>query len=192
METATWRRRAAAAILGGLTALAGLALLAAASAEAGGCRVRVRSHGHGEQVVLLVPSYAASGFAYQVGADLQAQAIAERVAAIVLEKLTAGAASDAGQAGPGESPAGDVPPAGPPSGEGPEGFLLLQRRCGGCHDGSKPERVQLVGADLGCEQRIEAIRRLLIAPSDPGHMPKGGTLTAEELGSLIGYLSGAE
>lgn len=148
-------------------------------AEAGGCRVRVRSSG---EQILLVPSYANQGYAFQVGSELQIEAIAERVAARVLAQLAAGQQ---------DSLAAPQPAAEQPVVE-PVPLSLLAQKCGKCHDGTNPDRVQLVGVELSCEQRIEAIRRLLIDPGQPEHMPKGGQLTAEELGDLIGELSGAK
>lgn len=172
----TIRRRGALTILCTLLALSVLAL-GIGIAEAGGCRVRVRS----SDQVLLVPSYANQGYAFQVGSELQIEAIAERVAARVLAQLAAGQQP--------QSPAESLPqPA-----EAPVVPLsLLSQKCVKCHDGTNPDRVQLVGVELSCEQRIEAIRRLLIEPGNAEHMPKGGQLTAEELGDLIGELSGAK
>lgn len=173
-----FRRAAARAILCTLIVLAFVAV-GLSVAEAGGCRVRVRSSG---DQVLLVPSYAGQGYAYQVGSELQIEAIAEMVASRVLARL-----GQQQQPAPSPSPAESLPqPAELPA------QSLLQSKCGKCHDGTNPDRVQLVGVELSCEQRIEAIRRMLIEPGDPEHMPKGGQLTAEELGDLIGELSGAK
>lgn len=174
----TFKRRGALAILCTLAVLAAFAL-SVGIAEAGGCRVRVRSSG---DQILLVPSYANQGYAFQVGSELQIEAIAERVAARVLAQLAAGQQ---------DSLAAPQPAAEQPVVE-PVPLSLLAQKCGKCHDGTNPDRVQLVGVELSCEQRIEAIRRLLIEPGNPEHMPKGGQLTAEELGDLIGELSGAK
>ena len=146
-------------------------------AQAGGCRVRVRSH---EAQLLVVPSYANQGFAYQVGSDLQLEAIAELVAAKVLARL-----------GQPQQPVPQIPAEPEPSEQPAAALSLLAQKCAKCHDGTNPDRLQLVGVELSCEQRIEAIRRLLIDPGQPEHMPKGGQVTAEELGDLIGELSGA-
>ncbi len=173
-----FRRAAARAILCTLIVLAFVAV-GLSVAQAGGCRVRVRSSG---DQVLLVPSYAGQGYAYQVGSELQLEAIAEMVAARVLARLGQQQPSqDSAQQPSAEVPSADLAP-----------LSLLAQKCGKCHDGTNPDRVQLVGAELSCEQRIEAIRRMLIEPGNPEHMPKGGQLTAEELGDLIGELSGAK
>ncbi len=176
----TIKRRGAIAILCTLAALTAFALTVGI-AQAGGCRVRIRSSG---DQVLLVPSYAGQGYAFQVGSELQIEAIAERVAARVLAQLAAGQQPQQPQ-----SPAESLPQ---PAEQPAVALSLLAQKCGKCHDGTNPDRVQLVGVELSCEQRIEAIRRLLIEPGNPEHMPKGGQLTAEELGDLIGELSGAK
>ena len=175
------KQRGALAILGAIVALTAFALCVGV-AQAGGCRVRVRSH---EAQLLVVPSYANQGFAYQVGSDLQLEAIAELVAAKVLARL---GQQQPQQPAP-QSPAESLPE---PAEQPAAALSLLAQKCGKCHDGTNPDRVQLVGTELSCEQRIEAIRRLLIDPGQPNHMPKGGQLTAEELGDLIGELSGAK
>ncbi len=172
----TIKRRGALIILCTLLAL-GVLALGIGIAEAGGCRVRVRS----SDQVLLVPSYANQGYAFQVGTDLQLRAIVQQELARLL-----------GQQQQPQQPENEPDRPWQPPAEATPTARLLSQKCAKCHDGTNPDRVQLVGVELSCEQRIEAIRRLLIEPGNPEHMPKGGQLTAEELGDLIGELSGAK
>lgn len=174
-------RRTALGILAVVIVLSG-AIIGLSLAEAGGCRhVRVRSSG---DQILLIPSYSQEGYAYQVGSDLQIEAIAEKVAARVLAQLAA-----AQQQGP----AAQAPPAADEAAQpAPQSLGILEQKCSKCHDGTNPDRVQLVGVPLTCETSLEAIRRLLLDQGSGEHMPKGGQLTAQELGDLIGELSGAK
>lgn len=70
--------------------------------------------------------------------------------------------------------------------EAPAGSLVA-KHCAACHDGSKPDRVVLTG-DLDCETRLKAIGKML-HDDDAQRMPKGKTLSAEDLGLLIQELS---
>ena len=105
---------------------------------------------------------------YSVGAHLQEDALAERIAARVLEKL----------AGPSQATTQAVPP------------TLVQQKCGKCHGGADPKGgLSLLDLSvLSCEVRLEAVQRI-VTDDEAKRMPKGGTLTPEEAGLLLQELS---
>jgi len=171
---------------GYLTGLAGFVAVAAAcfglslvdTADAG-CRVVLSSRGgishrHGNNVVVLKQVVADQY--YSVGAAIQEEALADRIAAKVEARLLARS---------GTVQASDVPPDPQPALDS----ALVQRACVRCHNAQHPDRLDLTDLSaLSCEDRLEAVRR--VVSDDPGErMPKGVELQPGEIGSVLQELS---
>lgn len=151
--------------------IVGLILGLPALALAGHCpNVRARA------VVVQAVQYAQPAY-YQVGQDLQSDALAERVAAKVLARLEA-------KLGTGTPPAPDTAPA----------LSLVVQNCAQCHSGATPkgDLDLTTGVDgMPCEQRLLAIK-MLVNEDESARMPKGHPLDPQVLGDLIGIFAGAK
>lgn len=110
---------------------------------------------------------------WAVGANLQEDAAAQRIAAKVLQLLQ-------GQAQQLATPQ-TMPLTIAPS--------LASTKCASCHGGTNAKATAALNlsdlANLDCETKLKMIRETVT-----GRMPKGAPLTAQELGDLIGELSG--
>jgi mono/diheme cytochrome c family protein len=145
---------------------------------AGVCRVRVRGSRFHDAAVVLEQVYPATY--YSVGAALQEEAIAERIAQRVLvilsENSGGGIASGIGGTAAATDGRQDAIAAAAPD-------SLVQARCAKCHaSADHPSGLSLADVEaLTCEQRLSAIRAVL-----SGKMPKGGaTLSPDEAGLIL-------
>lgn len=109
---------------------------------------------------------------YAVGGHLQEEAVAEKIAQKVLAKIQAAGVRAQEQPQPVNE--------------------LLLTKCAKCHNGNDKKGGLDITAELDCETKLEAIRRVVLDPSKEGHMPKNGALTPQEIGDLIGELSGVK
>lgn len=157
-----------------------LALYLAGQAFGGhnACAVQLQHHAvYAQPLVALNQVYPPAY--YSVGAAIQEDAIAERVAAKVLERL-AGAKMPAEPAQPGA-------PEPIPGEHAQLNQSAVGQSCVKCHSGEKPKAgIDLTG-DLDCETRLKAIRAVLNQS-----MPKGATLTPEQVGEVLSDLAGEE
>jgi mono/diheme cytochrome c family protein len=144
------------------------------------CAVQLRHH-HAVAVQPVIalnqvypPSY------YSVGAAIQEEAIAERVASLVLSKL---AAMPAGQ------PAEPGAPEPIPGEHAQLHQSAVNASCVKCHSGDSPKAgIDLTNlSDLDCETRLAAIRAVLNQS-----MPKGGQLDPAEVGDVLTELAGED
>lgn len=148
-----------------------------------GCPKIVASHG---AAVLAVPvnPYATSTYGAAVGTSVQAEAVTtaseERIADRVVAKLKA---------------AGVVPGGGSVQASGGDGPLsIAEEKCVRCHsrNGAQPMAKAIEWVDLTDLYAVDAETRLdMIASVIDGRMPKGGKMTAQELGDFVGQLAGA-
>jgi len=147
------------------------------STASAGCRVVLRSRGsfHHDNNVVVLKQVVADQY-YSVGAAIQEEALADRIAAKVEARLLARS---------GTVQASDVPPDPQPALDS----ALVQRACVRCHNAQHPERLDLTDLSaLSCEDRLEAVRR--VVSDDPGErMPKGVELQPGEIGSVLQELS---
>jgi len=151
------------------------------STASAGCRVVLRSRGsfHHDNNVVVLKQVVADQY-YSVGAAIQEEALADRIAAKVEARLLA--------RGAGSVQASDAPPDPQPADHG--GLdAITQRACVRCHNPQHPERLDLtLLSALSCEERMEAVRR--VVSDDPGErMPKGAELQPGEIGSVLQELS---
>lgn len=137
--------------------------------------VVIRGHHVQHQVVL---QQFAQPYAYQVGAGIQQDALAERVASLVLQKLVTQQGSVQQQGGPAEQP---VQPT----------KVSYLSSCVRCHNADNAKGGFDITGELSCEERLEAVRRMLLPPGHPERMPKGVELTPDQLGNALGELTGA-
>lgn len=156
----------------------------ASNAESSDCRNRARvvvqRNAIATAVVVDANPVALSpiGF-YRVGSDLRseaaAQAIADRVEAILAERGIVGAAQKLGSAS-------EVDESSSPSFAA---WQISQKRCAACHDGSDEERLDLSDLDaLSAEQKLLVLRNIY-----SGKMPKNGDrLTDDEVGVFVKWL----
>ena len=101
---------------------------------------------------------------YQVGQDLQSEALADKIAARVLAKLEASAT------------AADTAPIRQAS--------LIVTHCAKCHSGAEAKASIDLSGDIDCETRLHAIWMLM--HDDPQkRMPRGKELDAQTLGLII-------
>lgn len=141
------------------------------------CAVQLRHHAVALQPVIALnqvypPSY------YSVGAAIQEEAIAERVASLVLQKLAT--------AQPAEQPEGPQPI---PGEHAQLNQSAVNASCVKCHGGDNPKAgIDLSNlADLDCETRLQAIRAVLNQS-----MPKGGELDPATIGDVLTELAGED
>lgn len=158
----------------------GLTLYIAGQAYGGhnACAVQLNHHAvYAQPVVALQQIYPPAY--YSVGAAIQEDAIAERVAAKVMERL----------AKAGEQPAEPGAPEPIPGEHAAITQSAVTQSCAKCHSGTNPKAgLNLTDpAALDCETRLKAIRAVLSQS-----MPKGATLTPEAVGQVLGELAGEE
>lgn len=133
--------------------------------------VVIRQHAVAIQAVAVQPYFVpvAQDYYYQVSQSLQTEAIIRKA---VREELQSALQQQQPRALQQENPA-------------------LSQSCLACHAGAKNKTGFILdGQGVDESMRLEAIRRVMLPASDPEHMPKGRTVTAEQLGNLIGELVG--
>lgn len=170
-----------------LAAVSALSLLIS-PVFAGNCPPVFVSGHHHHRVVLQQAVAYAPVVQYQVGAQVQAEAVIAKavnplkaeIAALraqLAQGLTTVTTTTQTQGGATASVQGSQPP-------------TIYARCAKCHTGESAKGEFRVDAlELSCEDRLRAINALLA--DDPAkRMPKGGTLEAQELGELIQAFSG--
>lgn len=174
------RRASMAKFIIGVLLVLGLCLFIGGKVFGGGhCAVQLRHH-HAvalQPVIALNQVYPPSY--YSVGAAIQEEAIAERVASLVLSKLA-------------EMPAEPAEPGAPEPIPGEHAQLnqsAVNASCVKCHGGDKPKAgIDLSNlADLDCETRLAAIRAVLNQT-----MPKGAQLDPAEVGDVLTELAGED
>lgn len=164
---------------------AGLVLLPLPGSAPAGCRAVVH-HGHHQQAAVVFQSVYQQPYWYSVGANLQIQAIVQETIKQQLQmqqpqQLTAPQCPD----GTCQTPQPQTLPLTAPS-----PLSLMAKNCQGCHTTNEKAQAAFDMADLTaltCEQKLACIAAVV-----DGRMPKGKQLSAQDLGDLIGQLSGAE
>lgn len=138
----------------------------------------VAIRGHHVITPAVVLNQYAPPYVYEVGAGIQQEALAAQVATLVLKQLAAQHPNPAqAQGQPTESPA--LP------------TRNLLQSCTSCHNGKNPKTSFDMTIEMSCEQKLESVKRMLLPPEHPDHMPKNRTLTPNELGDTMGAIVGA-
>lgn len=140
--------------------------------------VAIRGH-HVVQQAVVLNQFAP--YQYQVGTGIQQDALAERVASLVLQKLVTAQGQSQDTVQPQGEPA-EAPPVPQPN--------YLQS-CVRCHNADNTKGGFDITGELSCDQRLESIRRMLLPSDHADHMPKGKELSPQELGDALGSISGA-
>ena len=154
-----------------------------------GCRAVVH-HRHQQQAAVVFQPVYQQPYWYSVGQNYQIAAIVQETlkAQQLLQnqqQLNYSAPSPQCPDGTCQTPQPQTLPLTAPS-----PLSLMAKNCQGCHTTNEKAQAAFDMSDLAtltCEQKLAAI-----AATVDGRMPKGRQLSAQDLGDLIGQLSGAE
>lgn len=140
-----------------------------------------------KQAVALVQYVPVYPQQYQVGAQVQQEAIIEAAIAKALSRFQATTVTERTITTTQASVGGQASVQGMSAGN----WTGKLTKCNGCHGATSANAKAIehwaITAEMTCEERLAGIRAM-----QQGHMPKNGTLTPQEAGDHIGALSGVD